>query len=113
MLYAKASESFCTLILAHGAGAPMDSEFMNVMTQYLLELNITVVRFEFPYMALRRLDAVRRPPNRAPVMLDTWRSVYKEVCEQATGPVVIAGKSMGGRMASMLVDQLHAPALIC
>lgn len=113
MLYAKASESFCTLILAHGAGAPMDSEFMDVMTQYLLELNITVVRFEFPYMALRRLDAVRRPPNRAPVLLDTWRSVYQEVCKQAAGPVVIAGKSMGGRMASMLADELQAPALIC
>ncbi|HZJ91882.1 MAG TPA: alpha/beta fold hydrolase [Thiopseudomonas sp.] len=113
VLYKHASESFCTLIFAHGAGAPMDSDFMEAMTQRLLALNISVVRFEFPYMAQRRIDAVRRPPNKADVLLDTWRNVFAQVRLQTAGPIVIAGKSMGGRMASMLADELQADALVC
>ncbi|HKM26171.1 MAG TPA: alpha/beta fold hydrolase [Thiopseudomonas sp.] len=113
MLYAKASQSFCTLICAHGAGASMDSEFMEAMTRYLLAQNISIVRFEFPYMAQRRLDAVRRPPNKAQVLLDTWRNVYRQVRAQTDEPIVLAGKSMGGRIASMLADELQVPALVC
>lgn len=113
ILYEHAPESFCTLIFAHGAGAPMDSPFMAAMTQRLLALNISVVRFEFPYMVQRRIDAVRRPPNKADVLLDAWRNVFAQVRLQAAGPIVIAGKSMGGRMASMLADELQADALVC
>ena len=91
----------------------MDSEFMDAMTQHLLKLNITVVRFEFPYMAQRRLDAVRRPPNKMAVLQDTWREVYQYVQAQSGLPIVIAGKSMGGRVASMLADELQPLALVC
>ena len=113
ILYSNACESFCTLIFAHGAGAPMDSDFMEDMTQRLLELGVSVVRFEFPYMAQRRIDAIRRPPNKIEVLQDTWRSIYSQVREQADGPVIMAGKSMGGRVASMLADELQPLALIC
>ncbi|QEY58398.1 alpha/beta hydrolase [Pseudomonas sp. C27(2019)] len=113
ILYANAENPCCTLILAHGAGAPMDSEFMETIVQNLLALDISVVRFEFPYMALCRLDAIRRPPNKMAVLQDTWREVYNQVRAQSTLPIVIAGKSMGGRVASMLVDELQPLALIC
>lgn len=113
VLYANADNPCCTLILAHGAGAPMDSDFMDAMTQYLLELNISVVRFEFPYMAQRRLDAVRRPPNKMAVLQGTWREMYQRVQAQSKLPVIIAGKSMGGRVASMLADELQPLALVC
>ena len=113
ILYARAPQSFCTLIFAHGAGAPMDSDFMEDMTQRLLGLGVSVVRFEFPYMAQRRIDAVRRPPNKMDVLQDTWRSVYSEVRGQTDQPIVIAGKSMGGRVASMLADELQPLALVC
>ena len=83
------------------------------MTRRLLGLGVSVVRFEFPYMAQRRIDAVRRPPNRMEVLQDTWRSVYREVREQTNQPIVIGGKSMGGRVASMLADELQPLALIC
>lgn len=53
-----------TLILAHGAGAPMDSGFMNDMAARLASHGVGVLRFEFPYMAQRRLDGGRRPPIR-------------------------------------------------
>ncbi len=112
-LFDNAAESWCTLIFAHGAGAPMDSAFMQEMTQCLQALGVSVVRFEFPYMAQRRRDSVRRPPNQAAVLLETWRTVYAEVRAKVAGPIAIAGKSMGGRMASMLADELQVDALVC
>jgi len=111
--FSKAKNAYSTLIFAHGAGAPMDSPFMEVMTQHLLALGVNVARFEFPYMAQRRQDGVRRPPNRMNVLQEHWRGVYRQVREQVDGPIVLAGKSMGGRVASMLADELQARALIC
>jgi len=101
------------LILAHGAGAPMDSAFMQNMAQRLAGQGVGVVRFEFPYMAQRRLDGGRRPPNPRQVLLECWREVYRQVRPLATGSLAIGGKSMGGRMASLLADELGADALVC
>lgn len=101
------------LILAHGAGAPMDSPFMKEMAERLGECGVRVVRFEFPYMAARRRDGGRRPPNPQAQLLDCWREVWREVNEREPGRWAIGGKSMGGRMASLLADELGAPALVC
>ncbi|MEO6679920.1 MAG: alpha/beta family hydrolase, partial [Pseudomonas sp.] len=105
--------SSTTLILAHGAGAPMDSGWMNDMAARLAVLGVNVLRFEFPYMAQRRLDGGKRPPNPAPKLLECWREVYAEVRRHVTGRLAIGGKSMGGRMASLLADELGADALVC
>lgn len=102
-----------TLILAHGAGAPMDSEFMHAMAERLAARGIAVLRFEFPYMAARRQDGRRRPPNPQAKLLDCWRDVYVLIRQQVDGPLAIGGKSMGGRMASLLADELQADALVC
>jgi predicted alpha/beta-hydrolase family hydrolase len=102
-----------TLILAHGAGAPMDSEFMQQMTRNLVAQGLAVVRFEFAYMAARRLDGKKRPPNPQAQLLQQWREVYAQVRQQVAGPLAIGGKSMGGRMASLLADELAADALVC
>ncbi|MFK3772800.1 alpha/beta family hydrolase [Pseudomonas sp. NPDC089406] len=101
------------LILAHGAGAPMDSGFMDEMAQRLAALGVGVVRFEFPYMAQRRLDGGRRPPNPQKVLLQCWREVYAQVRPLVAGRLAVGGKSMGGRMASLLADELGAAALVC
>ena len=61
-----------------------------------------VVRFEFSYMAARRETGTRRPPDRTPVLLDTWRRV---VADFGADTLVIGGKSLGGRMASMIADE--------
>ncbi|MGY0219035.1 alpha/beta family hydrolase [Endozoicomonadaceae bacterium StTr2] len=92
------------LILAHGAGAAMDSPFMDDIASLLCEQGIHVVRFEFPYMAGRRTGGKKRPPDRQPVLLDTWRSVVAQVSADAGAPVWIGGKSMGGRMATVLMS---------
>ena len=102
-----------TFILAHGAGAPMDSPFMNAMAERLAAQGVAVVRFEFPYMAQRRRDGGKRPPNPQPRLLEQWRTVYAQVRQQVAGPLAIGGKSMGGRMASLLADELGADGLVC
>jgi predicted alpha/beta-hydrolase family hydrolase len=105
--------SHATLMLAHGAGAPMDSPFMNAMAERLAAQGVTVVRFEFPYMAQRRLDGGRRPPNPQARLLEHWRAVYSALRQQVAGPLAIGGKSMGGRMASLVADEVGADALVC
>ena len=93
-----------TIALAHGAGAPMDSPFMAAFAQGLAERGLKCVRFEFPYMAERRVDGKKRPPNRAPVLLETWRAVIEHF---GPGNLIVGGKSMGGRMASMIARELE------
>lgn len=99
-----------TLVLAHGAGAHMDSEFMDVFAAGLAEAGIRVARFEFPYMVKRRGDGKRRPPDRAPVLLETYRTVVEEL---GADNLVIGGKSMGGRIASMIADEAGVAGLVC
>ncbi len=101
------------LILAHGAGAPMDSPFMTEMAERLAAQGVRVVRFEFPYMAQRRLGGGRRPPNPQAQLLACWRAVWEEVNRREPGAWAIGGKSMGGRMASLLADELQPAALVC
>lgn len=102
-----------TLILAHGAGAPMDSDWMTGMAERLAARGLNVLRFEFPYMAQRRLDGGKRPPNQQAKLLDCWREVYAEVRRHVAGRLAIGGKSMGGRMASLVADELGVDALVC
>ncbi|MBV7493090.1 alpha/beta hydrolase [Pseudomonas sp. PDM24] len=102
-----------TLILAHGAGAPMDSGWMSDMAERLAAHGVNVLRFEFPYMAQRRIDGGKRPPNPAPKLQECWREVYAVVRRHVAGRLAIGGKSMGGRMASLLADELGADALVC
>lgn len=98
------AEAAATLVLAHGAGAPMDSPFMAAMAGGLAQRGWRVVRFEFPYMAQSRLSGQRRAPDRLPRLLESFRA---QVAQQAgAAPVVIGGKSLGGRVASLLVDEL-------
>lgn len=99
------------LALAHGAGAPMDSAFMTFMAEALGTMGVRVARFEFPYMASRRTTNIKRPPDNTEVLLDTWRDVAWALGDPAT--LFIGGKSMGGRMASMVADDLQVRGLVC
>ena len=94
-----------TVALAHGAGAPMDSPFMETVASGLAGLGLRVARFEFPYMAKRRDDGRKRPPDRAPVLLAHWRAVIEQF---EPGQLIVGGKSMGGRIASMVAAEIEA-----
>lgn len=99
-----------TVALAHGAGAPMDTPFMAFFADGLAMQGYRVARFEFPYMAERRDTGKKRPPNPARVLVQTWTDVIAEL-----GPenLIIGGKSMGGRIASMVADELSVCGLVC
>jgi uncharacterized protein len=102
-----------TLVLAHGAGAPMDSPFMDTFAAGLGARGIRIARFEFPYMVNRRATGKNRPPDRQPILLQTWRDVIAQLGDH---PIAVGGKSMGGRMASLLAAEPDAPnisALVC
>lgn len=99
------------VVLAHGAGAPMDSAPMKALAAGLGVEGLRVARFEFPYMRARRTESRRRPPDREPVLLDTWRTVIAEL--GGAEPLVIGGRSMGGRMASMIADEAGVRGLVC
>lgn len=99
------------LLLAHGAGAPMDSPFMNTIAEMVAGAGIQVIRFEFEYMAKRREDGARRGPDRAPKLIARFEEALGLV-----GPVsevIIGGKSMGGRIASMIADEVGAAGVVC
>ncbi|MBR9874995.1 MAG: alpha/beta fold hydrolase [Vibrionaceae bacterium] len=97
-------------IFAHGAGAGMDHGFMAAVAQGLVEQGIRVVRFNFPYMIKRAEDGKKRPPDRAPKLLEA----YEEVITHFSGtPVVIGGKSMGGRMSSLLAENTLVAGIAC
>ena len=94
-----------TILLAHGAGAPMDSASMTATAKALATVGLRIARFEFGYMASRRTAAGSKPPPRA----ETLNPEYAVAIDQlgANGTLIIGGKSMGGRVASMIADDLH------
>ncbi len=93
-----------TILLAHGAGAPMDSASMNATAKALAAANIRVARFEFGYMAARR-TGTRRPPPKAETVMPEYIAAVDDL-GPTPGPLLIGGKSMGGRVASMVADAL-------
>lgn len=105
LLFTGAGQPGATLVLAHGAGAPMDSPFMESLAQRLARHGIAVIRFEFPYMARRRTEGVKAPPDRAPKLLAHFQAVIDAQAARAPGPIWVGGKSLGGRMATMLATQ--------
>ncbi|CTQ45154.1 alpha/beta family hydrolase [Roseibium aggregatum] len=91
-----------TLLLAHGAGAAMDSAFMNKLAAALSSQGIAAARFEFAYMAGRRTGGPKKPPPRADKLIAEFQTALQSVLSQSDGPLLIGGKSMGGRVAAML-----------
>ncbi|OLQ89321.1 alpha/beta hydrolase [Vibrio ponticus] len=97
-------------VFAHGAGAGMDHAFMQQVANGLAAKGIQVIRFNFPYMVKRAEDGKKRPPDRAPKLLEAFEQV---IADYADKPIVIGGKSMGGRMASLLGDNAQVAGIAC
>jgi predicted alpha/beta-hydrolase family hydrolase len=89
-------------LFAHGAGAPATSDSMEIIAKALAEQGIRVARFNFPYMQQRIDNGTRRPPERAPKLI----AQYQQLIASIDCPIVIGGKSMGGRMASLVASEL-------
>lgn len=81
----------------------MDHPFLRGFSDALNALGLATLRFNFPY-----LEAGRKFPDRPPAAIAAWRAATDTARAQAeangdSGPVWAAGKSFGGRMASMAV----------
>jgi predicted alpha/beta-hydrolase family hydrolase len=100
------------LMLAHGAGAPMTSPFMEKVTGLLAERGIKAARFEFAYMAARRTGK-RRPPPRAELLVPEYEARVADVEKLGHHRrLLIGGKSLGGRVASLIAGRLHAEGVV-
>jgi hypothetical protein len=93
-------------LCAHGAGAGMETPFLATVAGLLAERGIATCRFEFSYMAARRQGGSRKPPPKAERLIDEYRAAVKALAPGA--PLLIGGKSMGGRVASLVADELFA-----
>jgi predicted alpha/beta-hydrolase family hydrolase len=92
-----------TMLLAHGSGAAMDSPFLERMTKALNDVGFTVARFEFAYMAKRRVEPKKPLPPAAEKLVAEYRYAIRQLMETdgLAYPVLIGGKSLGGRVAVM------------
>lgn len=99
------------LLLAHGAGAGMHSDFMQQMAALIAAEGIDVYRFDFPYMQRIMQDGKRRPPD--PIAKLQAAFAHAIVSLPHGLPLFIGGKSMGARVASMLLAQTEAQGAIC
>lgn len=94
-------------VFAHGAGAGSDSDFMQYMAKVISEQGVDVGLFDFEYMQIAKQTNKRRPPERAPKLLTYYEQILTQT--QPNLPLFIGGKSMGGRMASMLACTTKQP----
>ncbi|HWL07755.1 MAG TPA: alpha/beta fold hydrolase [Planctomicrobium sp.] len=98
------------VVLTHGAGESSASTFLSYFAKELVARRHRVVRFDFPYMEERSTKGRRRPPDKEEVLLETWRQVLRQLKDEK---IVIGGKSMGGRMATMIADECGVDGVLC
>ncbi|MGE0651455.1 MAG: alpha/beta family hydrolase [Alphaproteobacteria bacterium] len=109
LLLDRPADAPLTVAFAHGAGAPMDHPFMARVAEGIAAGGFRVARFEFPYMQARRRDGRKRPPDRAPLLRERLEEVALGL---GTATLVLAGKSMGARIAADVADTLGVRGLI-
>jgi predicted alpha/beta-hydrolase family hydrolase len=100
-----------TFLFAHGAGGAMDSPFMQRVAEGVAASGVRVVRFQFPYMQRRRETGKGGAPDPPRILMQS----FHDAIEQAGGGnrLVIGGKSMGGRIASMVADDARVLGVVC
>lgn len=104
----EADKPIACLILGHGAGAGKEHEFMQAMASELVAKGISTVLFNFPYMQTIKATSKRRPPDKADKLMSHFTAVIETYSNDNKAlhnlPVFIGGKSMGGRMATMVYE---------
>ncbi|HJU57493.1 MAG TPA: alpha/beta family hydrolase [Actinomycetota bacterium] len=97
------------IVIAHGAGAGMDHPFVVGFCRAMADEGIAAARFNFHYMS-----AGRRSPDPEASLRAAWNEAFDGVRAMAGDvPVLVGGKSLGGRIASMCVaDGMAAAGLV-
>lgn len=113
LLIEKPTKVATTLMLAHGAGAPATSAWMNRVCELLVDAHFKVARFDFSYMAQRQSTGARRPPPKAEALVAEYRAAVEALqAAGVRGPLLIGGKSLGGRVASLVAQELYDAKVI-
>ncbi len=93
------------IALAHGAGAGISHPFMIGVAQNLSRRGIASFRYQFPYM-----EKGKRAPDHQPILLKTVRSAVEAARKHGEDlPLLAGGKSLGGRMTSIIASQEALP----
>ncbi len=96
------------LLMGHGAGAGMEHPFMADLAQCLADKRLATLRYQFPY-----IEKGKRRPDVPAVAHKTIEACMESAAERFHLPLVLSGKSFGGRMSSQFVaaknpDQVSA-----
>lgn len=98
-----------TVLMAHGAGTDQHHRMVVGIADALAGREVRVVTFNYPYT-----EAGKRRPDRTEVLLDCHRTVADRIRSEFGSALVLAGRSMGGRMATMLAaDGYPCRAVVC
>lgn len=103
-----ATDAACHILLAHGAGTGVTSPFFENMMELLAARDLRATGFEFAYMAARRTGGAKRPPPKTETLISEYRDMVRSLATPGKkSKLVIGGKSLGGRVASMIADELY------
>ena len=89
----------------------MDSPFMETIAEGIANTGLRVARFELPYMRRRRETGSGGAPDPGPALMQSWRDTVTQLGDAER--LVIGGKSLGGRIASMVADETGVRGLVC
>jgi predicted alpha/beta-hydrolase family hydrolase len=94
-------KSETVFIAGHGAGSHMSHRSMLQLSKVLCGWDLDVVRFNFPYR-----EKGARLPDRMPKLQACFAAVVDRVRKEVPSKkLIIGGRSMGGRVASMLAAE--------
>jgi uncharacterized protein len=103
-------EPRAALVLGHGAAGGVQAPDLVAATEAALSEGITVALIEQPYRV-----AGRRSPARAPQLDAAWLEVVERLRagELAGLPLIVGGRSLGGRVACRTAEAAGAVAVLC
>ena len=100
------------LVLTHGAGAPSSHPSLAELARLIGGRGVRVARFDLPYMRRAAAAGGRAwPPDDEEVLVGAWVEVMRELAPASR--LVIGGRSLGGRVASVLADAAEVAGLVC
>ena len=95
-------------VLGHGAGAGMRHAFLEEIADLLSSRGVGTFRYQFPYM-----EARKGRPDRHRVLHGAVRAAIAIALREAHGlPLIAGGKSMGGRMTSLVQAAEAQPGIV-
>jgi len=103
-------------LLAHGAGKGAANPFLETIAEGAVNSGVRVVRFNFPYMEGMLRSGKRKSPNSGKVLRKCFSDVISHCIESEKVPakyIIVGGKSMGARAASMIADKHQVGGVIC